>query len=317
MSDLHVIFGTGPAGCWTARALLDLGLPVRAVNHTGDRPALLPKEVELHAADLSDRDQAVQAGAGAAVLYQALNPPYNQWHQLFPGLQSSAIAAATASGARYVSIENIYMYDSSRPITETSPVVPRSKKGSLRARMAEEVSDSNRSGAIRATTLRSSDYYGPGVLGSAFGELVFRNLVSGKKAQVGGSADQPHSTAYIEDVGRAAAILGTREEALGEVWLSPHAPAQTQRAMIEAACRNAGTRPQVQVISPLMMRLAGIIMPEARESVEMMYEFTEPFVVDSNKIRNAFGLEATPLEAGIGNTVRWYQENYRGQLGGS
>ena len=39
------------------------------------------------------------------------------------------------------------------------------------------------------------------------GELVFGNLVAGKKAQVGGSVEMPHSWAYIEDVGRAAAIL--------------------------------------------------------------------------------------------------------------
>ena len=129
---------------------------------------------------------------------------------------------------------------------------------------------------------------------------------------MGGSADQPHSAAYIEDVGRAASIQGTREEALGKVWLSPHAPAQTQRAMIETASRIAGTRPKVREISPLMMHLAGLFMPETRESVEMMYEFTEPFIVDSAKIQNAFGLESTPLEDGIGKTVEWYQEDTKG-----
>ena len=30
--DLHVIFGTGPVGCWTARALRGQGKQVRAVN---------------------------------------------------------------------------------------------------------------------------------------------------------------------------------------------------------------------------------------------------------------------------------------------
>ena len=35
MSELHVIFGTGPAGCWTAQALIDMGEAVRAVNRSG------------------------------------------------------------------------------------------------------------------------------------------------------------------------------------------------------------------------------------------------------------------------------------------
>ena len=72
-------------------------------------------------------------------------------------------------------------------------------------KMAEEVMRLHSRGEVRATALRSSDYYGPGVVGSALGDMVFGNLVAGKKAQISGSALMPHSFAYIEDVGRAAA----------------------------------------------------------------------------------------------------------------
>jgi nucleoside-diphosphate-sugar epimerase len=307
-NGLHVILGTGPVGCWTARALRDLQIPVRAVNRTGQRPELLPADVELIVADASDAAQLTVAAQGAAVVYQALNPAYHQWHQHFPGLQAAALAAATATGARYVSIENLYMYDASKPITEDSPIAPRSRKGALRARMAAEVMAAHRRGEIRATALRSSDYYGPGVLGSALGEIVFGNLVSGKKAQVGGSAVQPHSWAYIEDVGRAAARLGTRDEALGQAWIAPHAPACTQGEMVEKAGRVLGIVPRVTVVSPFMMRLAGLFIPAARESVEMMYEFTEPFVVDSSRMQRAFALEPTALDMAVERTANWYRQ---------
>ena len=307
-NGLHVILGTGPVGCWTARALRDLQIPVRAVNRTGQRPELLPADVELIVADASDAAQLTVAAQGAAVVYQALNPAYHQWHQHFPGLQAAALAAATATGARYVSIENLYMYDASKPITEDSPIAPRSRKGALRARMAAEVMAAHQRGEIRATALRSSDYYGPGVLGSALGEIVFGNLVSGKKAQVGGSAVQPHSWAYIEDVGRAAARLGTRDEALGQAWIAPHAPACTQGEMVEKACRVLGIVPRVTVVSPFMMRLAGLFIPAARESVEMMYEFTEPFVVDSSRMQRAFALEPTAIDMAVERTANWYRK---------
>jgi hypothetical protein len=39
-TELHVIFGTGPVGCWTARALRSQGRAVRAVNRSGARPSL-------------------------------------------------------------------------------------------------------------------------------------------------------------------------------------------------------------------------------------------------------------------------------------
>jgi nucleoside-diphosphate-sugar epimerase len=41
--------------------------------------------------------------------------------------------------------------------------------------------------------------------------------------------------------------------------------------------------------------------------VEMMYEFTEPFTVDSSAIEAAFGLSATPLAEGLSRTVAWYR----------
>jgi nucleoside-diphosphate-sugar epimerase len=305
----HVIFGTGPVGCWIGRVLRELDIPVRAVNRSGRRPHLMPEDVEIAGADASDATEAIAVAKGAAVVYQALNPPYHQWHEHFPGLQASALAAAKTAGARYVSIENLYMYDSSKPITEDSPIHPRSKKGELRARMAEEVMAAHKRGDIRATALRSSDYYGPGVLGSALGEMVFGNLVSGKKAQVGGSAVIPHSFAYIEDVGRAAAAIGTHDDALGKVWIAPHAPALTQGEIVEMACRLLAIKPQMTVVSPLMMRIAGLFIPGARASVEMMYEFTEPFVVDSNRIQRAFALQPTPVDVGIERTVSWYKKH--------
>lgn len=306
-TQLHVVLGTGPVGCWTARSLVDRGLPVRAVNRSGTRSGLLPEEVQLVKADVADPAQAVAAAEGAAVVYQALNPAYHQWEELFPALQAGALAAAKAAGARYVSIENLYLYDSSAVMVEDSRIAPASKKGELRRRMAEEIAAAYRDGAVRAAQLRSSDYYGPGVMGSALGDLVFSKLIAGKKAQVGGSATQPHSFAYIEDVGRAAAELGVRDEALGRVWFAPHAPAVTQSAMVAAACRELGREPAVSVVSPAMMRLAGLFVPGARASVEMMYEFTKPFVVDSRRIEREFGLVPTPVDEGIRRTVAWYK----------
>lgn len=310
--NLHVILGTGPVGCWTARVLVDQGLAVRAINRSGKRPGLMPKEVELRAADVSNAAQAVAAAEGATTLYQALNPEYHQWHELFPGLQAGALAAARATGAIYVSIENLYMYDSSGIISEESPIAPLSKKGMLRQQMAEEVMAAHGRGEIRAVALRSSDYYGPGVTGSALGEMVFGNLVAGKKAQLTGSLVQPHSFAYIEDVGRAAAELGRRDDLLGRIWIAPHAPAQTQGQIVEAACTMLGIPKRISIISPLMMRMAGLFVSQARESIEMMYQFTRPFVVDSGRSERELGLQPTPLETGLERTINWYVQHAAG-----
>lgn len=306
-NDLIVIFGTGPVGCWAARSLIERGLPVRAVNRSGRRPDLLPAEVELRAVDASDDRLAAGAAAGASVVVQALNPPYDQWLDKFPPLQKAVMAAAERHGARYVSVENLYMYDTSAPIREDARLAPTSRKGELRWRMGEEVMAAHLRGQLRATQLRSADYYGPGVTGSAWGERVFGPLVAGKTAQLTGSLDVPHAVAYIEDVGRAVAELATREEALGRVWIAPHAPARTQREMVALAAAGAGVEPRASGMGPLMMRLGGLFVPMAREMVEMMYQFTKPFEVDSSRIERDFGLSPTPLEEGMARTVAWYR----------
>jgi nucleoside-diphosphate-sugar epimerase len=267
----------------------------------------MPAEVELVKADIADMAQAAAAASGASTVYQALNPPYHLWHELFPALQAAALSAATKVNARYVSIENLYMYDASRPITEDSPVAPRSRKGALRQKMAEDVRAAHARGEVRATALRPSDFYGPGVHSSALGEQVFGRLVAGKAAQITGSPQMPHSFCYIEDVGQAAALLGTQERALGHTWIAPHAAAVTQGRLVEAACGVLGKDPAMTTLSPLMMRLAGLFIPAARASVEMMYQFTSPFVVDSSRIERELGLSATPIPDAIARTLAWYQ----------
>lgn len=41
----------------------------------------------------------------------------------------------------------------------------------------------------------------------------------------------------------------------------------------------------------------------AKATVEMLYGFTEPFVVDSSATEAALGLDATPVEEGLRRTV--------------
>jgi hypothetical protein len=52
----------------------------------------------------------------------------------------------------------------------------------------------------------------------------------------------------------------------------------------------------------------GLFNPGIRETIEMLYEFEEPFVVDHSKFEEAFGEQATPLRESIRGTVRWYRE---------
>jgi nucleoside-diphosphate-sugar epimerase len=56
-----------------------------------------------------------------------------------------------------------------------------------------------------------------------------------------------------------------------------------------------------------MMRIGGLFIPEAREMIEMMYEFEKPFVVDSSKFTQTFGVQGTSVREAIKTTVAWYK----------
>jgi nucleoside-diphosphate-sugar epimerase len=58
-----------------------------------------------------------------------------------------------------------------------------------------------------------------------------------------------------------------------------------------------------------MLWNGGLFIPEAKESVEMMYEFDQPFIVDSSKFENIFGMQATPIREAIKETVAWYKSH--------
>jgi nucleoside-diphosphate-sugar epimerase len=303
--ELHVVFGTGPVGQATARALLARGHAVRMVNRSGKAEAAGAAVVR---GDAYNPASVAELTAGATAVYQAAQPAYHEWATLFPPLQTSIIEGVARSGAKLVVVENLYMYGQvDGPIHEGLPYAAHTKKGQVRARMAEEVQAAHRSGKLRTVSGRASDFYGPGVLQSALGERTFLPALAGKPAEAVSRLDTLHSYTYIEDFGEALARLGERDEALGRHWHVPNAPALTQRELMNMLFAELQMPQKVSVIGRLMLSLAGLFVPGAREMVEMLYEFERPFVVDSSAYARAFGDHATPVHDGLRRTVAWYR----------
>ena len=134
---------------------------------------------------------------------------------------------------------------------------------------------------------------------SAAGEQVFGRAVAGKSAQVAGDPDQPHTYTYAPDIGRGLVVLGEREEALGRAWHLPSPETVTTRGFVETIFEEAGKPARVQAAPKILLRAMGLFNPPLRETIEMLYEFEEPFVVDHSAFERAFGIGATPLRKAI------------------
>ncbi len=307
MNDqLHVIFGTGPVGRAVMEVLVAKGYRVRMVNRSGR--ADVPAGVETVKADLLNGIGVNEAASGASVVYQCANPPYDKWPEQFPELQRSVLSAAAGANAKLVIADNLYMYGDTngKPMTEDLPYHAKTRKGTVRAQMALDALQAHRDGKLKVAIARGSDFFGPHVFASAMGERQFGFAVSGKKVSLIGNIDVPHTFTYIKDFGAALVTLAEHEDAFGQVWHVPSAPAISQREFIKKVFQEFPMTPVYSSMGKMMLMMGGLFIPAARESVEMMYEFEKPFVMDSTKFEKRFGVSAVSTDNAVRETVQWY-----------
>jgi len=312
VSANHVVFGTGAIGRAIAEELIRRGESVRMVNRSGKMDEA-PAEVEVVASDLYDPAKVREVTRGAKVVYQSAQPNYFEWPEKFPPLQRSILDGLTGSGTKLVIVENLYMYGDTngKPITEDMPYNAHTRKGKVRSALSDAAFAAHNDGTLCVTSGRGSDFFGPwGLPTAVMGERTFYPLLNGKSAQLIGNIDVPHTHTYIPDFGKALVILGEQTKADGQVWHIPNdTPRITQREMVMMIAKEAGVEPKMSAMGKLMMWTGGLFIPEAKETLEMMYEFDKPFIVDSSKFEKTFGMKATPIHEAIRATVEWYEKH--------
>ena len=179
MQQHHVIVGAGPVGSGIALHLANAGTPVTIVTRSGSGPD--HPLVTRHRGDATDAEALAGLCTGAAALYNCANPPYHRWPQDWPPLHQALMTAAARSGAVLVMMDNLYAFGpgATMPMAATDPLRATGRKGAMRARMATDLLEAHAAGRLRATLARASDFYGPGVLGSAMGERVVPRVLAG------------------------------------------------------------------------------------------------------------------------------------------
>jgi nucleoside-diphosphate-sugar epimerase len=314
-SELHVLFGAGQVGQVLARLLLDDGKRVRIAKRSR---APVVADADLVLGDASDRTFCVEAAQGASTVYHCMNPPYDArvWADLVPRYMDNLIAAAARAGARLVVLSDVYMLGrpAGRPLNEQSPSNPCSRKGTIRARAAERLFEAHRRGEVRATSGRASDYYGPGGTLTHLGDQFWRPALAGKTARVLVNPDMVHTYHYIPDVAAGLAVLGTAsDDAYGQSWMLPCAPAETMRALVARLSRKLGREMRLASVPRGVVKAIGLFVPRVREVDEMLYQWDEPFVIDDTRFRKRFQQEPVDVEKAAADTVAWARQHYAGE----
>ncbi len=303
--EVHAVAGLGPVGRAVIDELVARGLPVRAIAR--DSVAGLPRDVDLVQVDLTDAAAVGRALAGAAVVYHTASGPYDRWPELLPPLMRSILVAAAATNARVVYADNLYAFgpvDAS--LTEDLESRAEGPNGRVRATLAGELMRAHAAGKVRATIGRASDYYGPRGRQSMAGERLFVPALAGKPTQVLGDPDLPHTFTFLGDYARGLVTLGTRDQALGEVWHLPSAETITTRAFINLVFEVAGQQPKLRVLPGSLLTVLALFNPTLRAVREQRYQREAPWIVDHTKFARAFGAQTTPHRAAIAATLDWY-----------
>ena len=288
----HVVLGAGPVG----RAI------VAELVANGHRPTVITRSgtqllgADARRADATDPAALRHALEGAEIVYQCAQPEYHRWAEEFPALQAGIVDAVAACGALLVVVENLYGYGDVRgQLTENLALSAATKKGAVRARMSLDLMEAHQAGRIRMVAARASDFFGPHVDGSAFGERFVSQVRAGKKVDLLGDPHTLHSVTFVPDLATAMIRLANEPDSWGRAWHVPNAPAVSQRELVELAARAAGTSPKVRRVAKWQIRALGTFVTPMREMVEMAYEFEHDFVVDHSQYVARFGDHSTDL----------------------
>jgi nucleoside-diphosphate-sugar epimerase len=308
----YVVIGAGVIGSRVARLLAERGEQVSVVSRSGSAPADVTQmaDVTRVAADARDAEAMTRLAAGAAVIYNCVNPPYHRWPADWPPIAASVLGAAERSGAVLVTLSNLYGYGPaaggytvSHPMTEETPLAATGRKGQVRARVWQEALAAHRAGRVRATEVRAADFVGPGAE-SALGERVVRRVRQGKSVSVLGRADRLHTWSFTGDVATMLVTAGTDPRAWGRAWHVPSGEARTQREVISDLGAAAGTgQVRVSAIPSAVLAGMGLVWPLMRELRETEYQFRDDFIMDSSAAQETFGLKPTPWAEVVAATV--------------
>lgn len=296
----QTILGAGGAiGIELAKALATYTTDIRLVSRN-------PKKVnlndELFPADLNNREDVFKAVEGSEIIYVTVGFAYNIkiWQKLWPPFIKNVIDACMQHNAKMVFFDNIYAIggDNVKHITEESPMSPCSKKGEVRAEVDKIILDAIENRKLNAIIARSPDFFSEVKAASMAMNLIYDNLIKGKKAQWLCDAKKVHNMGYTPDLAMGTAILGNTPDAYNQVWNLPTDSEKiTGEGWINLFAKEMNTSNKYQVLPNWLIKVLGLFIPIMKELPEMNYQYDRDYFFDSSKFNSRFNY--TPIKNAI------------------
>lgn len=308
----QTILGAGGAiGIELAKALTSYTTDIRLVSRN---PKKINQNDELFAADLTNRDDVFKAIEGSEIVYVTVGFAYNikVWQKLWPPFIKNAIDACIQYNAKMVFFDNIYAIggDNVNHITEESPISPTSKKGAVRAEVNQLILDAIKNRKLNAIIARSADFFSEVKATSMSMNLIYDNLIKGKKAQWLCDASKIHNMSYTPDLAKGTAILGNTPDAYNQIWNLPTDSEKiTGEGWINLFAKEMNTSNKYQVLPNWLLKILGLFIPIMKELPEMNYQYDRDYFFDSSKFNERFDYTPTTNAIAVKQTVAELKKN--------
>lgn len=300
--SLHTILGsTGNIGTALAKELAAYTSNIRLVSRN---PQKINNTDHLYKADLLKAEEVLAAVKGSGIVYLVVGITYKTafWEEQWPIIMKNVINACKTEEARLVFFDNMYCYDPAHVghLTENSPVNPLSRKGKVRAQIANMLMEEINKGQLTGMIVRAADFYGPNARQSFLNESVINRMKVGKTAQWLYDKNKKHSFTYIADAAYSTAYLSQNESAWNQVWHLPTSKAYPSgQEVVNILGKHLGVPNKMAVLPGFMVWILSLFIPILKEVKELRYQLDQDYCFDSSKIENAYGLKPINIEDGL------------------
>jgi 2'-hydroxyisoflavone reductase len=311
MSRALVIGGTLFIGRTLVHQLLERGDDV-VVMHRGTGTPFGSRVGEIRC----DRnDSAAVRAALSSTRFDVVYDNVYDWQRGTTADQVVAAANAAAHGLRrYVFTSSVAVYPEGGEYDEHGPLVPSDHPNLYSAQKADSeraLFELHRHKNIPVTTLRPAFVYGPH---NPFDREAFfwDRIRAGRPIIVPDDGSRTMQWAHVRDVARAAVLAANDDVAAGHAYNLASYPPITQIEFVHLLASIAGKRAHVVHVPREQIQRAGgeLFAPPYYFGV---YLDLPPITVRVDRVRSELGLELTPLEDGLRETYRWYQQQERSQ----
>lgn len=302
---MQTILGAGGAiGIELAKALSQYTDEIRLVSRD---PKRINETDQLFPANVTDPLQVDKAVEGSDIVYVTVGFEYStkNWRATWPPFIRSVIESCKKHNAKLVFFDNMYMLDPDHlgHMTEETPVRPVSKKGMVRAEIAEMIMHEVENGNLTALIARAADFIAS--TNSILMQSVYLNLKKGKKADWFVDINKIHNFTLAADAGRATGLLGNTPDAYNQVWNVPSVKEKlTGKQWVELIANQINVEPKARVLPVWMMGIVGLFVPVIREFKEMTYQWDRDYYFDSSKFEKWFGTKPTSAEEAIREQIK-------------